>query len=176
MYIFGLLVSLGMLMAEWQVRTHGEFALGVILTPLLLQGWIPKLATFWNTPAWTMCTEAFFYLIFPLFGLLETSVAMARPDRPAGAALGRGHGAADALHGVAAGRPESRPLYRLLRMRAPKCLAASARAAALFGIVLADVDARISRGEKPLRLLLGILGVGAIYTVLYHTATTCRLP
>ena len=64
-YIFGLLVSLGMLMAEWQVRSHGEFALGVALTPLLLQGWIP-LATFWNTPAWTMCTEAFFYLIFPV--------------------------------------------------------------------------------------------------------------
>ncbi|MBV8438657.1 MAG: acyltransferase, partial [Silvibacterium sp.] len=63
-YLFALVLSLGMLMDEWHVRTHAEFALGVTLTPLLVQGWVPPLATFWNTPAWTMCTEAFFYLIF----------------------------------------------------------------------------------------------------------------
>ena len=60
-----------MLMAEWPARSHGQFALGAVLTPLLLQGWVPPLATFWNTPAWTMCTEAFFYLIFPVGGALE---------------------------------------------------------------------------------------------------------
>ena len=32
---------------------------------------MPELTTFWNTPAWTMSTEAFFYLFFPS-DLLET--------------------------------------------------------------------------------------------------------
>jgi peptidoglycan/LPS O-acetylase OafA/YrhL len=37
----------------------------------------------------------------------------------------------------------------------------------LFGIVLADVDARISRRSR-WRLLLGVLGVSALYAVLYY--------
>jgi peptidoglycan/LPS O-acetylase OafA/YrhL len=41
------------------------FWAGVVLTPLLLQGWIPAIATFMNTPAWTMSAEAFYYAIFP---------------------------------------------------------------------------------------------------------------
>ena len=65
-YLFALLLSIGMLMDEWHARTHAQFTWGVLLTPFLLQGWSPWLSTFWNTPAWTMCTEAFFYLIFPL--------------------------------------------------------------------------------------------------------------
>ncbi|MCL5262647.1 MAG: acyltransferase, partial [Acidobacteria bacterium] len=65
-YVLALVVSLGMLVDEWHARTHAQFALGMILTPLMLQGWSPSLSTFWNTPAWTMCTEAFFYLIFPV--------------------------------------------------------------------------------------------------------------
>ena len=64
-YFLALLLSLGMSMDEWHARSHAQFAWGVVLTPLLLQGWHPMLAAFWNTPAWTMCTEAFFYLIFP---------------------------------------------------------------------------------------------------------------
>jgi peptidoglycan/LPS O-acetylase OafA/YrhL len=64
-YAFSLLLSVGMLMQEVQAHTKADFTLGVILTPLLLQGWHPALSTFWNTPAWTMSTEAFFYLLFP---------------------------------------------------------------------------------------------------------------
>ena len=64
-YAFSLLLSAGMLMQEVQAHTRLDFGLGVILTPLLLQGWHPALSTFWNTPAWTMSTEAFFYLLFP---------------------------------------------------------------------------------------------------------------
>jgi peptidoglycan/LPS O-acetylase OafA/YrhL len=64
-YIFSLLLSVGMLMQEVPAHTKGDFTLGVILTPLLLQGWHPALSTFWNTPAWTMSTEAFFYVLFP---------------------------------------------------------------------------------------------------------------
>jgi len=64
-YAFSLLLSIGMLAQEVHAHTRLDFGLGVILTPLLLQGWHPALTTFWNTPAWTMSTEAFFYLLFP---------------------------------------------------------------------------------------------------------------
>jgi peptidoglycan/LPS O-acetylase OafA/YrhL len=64
-YIFSLLLSVGMLIQELNAHTRTEFGLGVVLTPLLLQGWHPNLTNFWNTPAWTMSTEAFFYLLFP---------------------------------------------------------------------------------------------------------------
>ena len=64
-YLLSLVLFLGMLGAEWQARSHGEFVAGVILTPLLLQGWSPSLATFWNTVAWTLSCEAAFYFFFP---------------------------------------------------------------------------------------------------------------
>jgi peptidoglycan/LPS O-acetylase OafA/YrhL len=166
-YIVGLLVSTGMLMAEWQVRTHGEFALGVALTPLLLQGWIPKLATFWNTPAWTMCTEAFFYLIFPVV------VCWKRPQRWRSLL-----GLLALLWAAGMFLPT---LYTVLQpdgpnpnrytdsfwMRALKFTPPPHVPAFLFGIVLADIDARISRGSR-WRLLLGVLGVAALYAILYY--------
>ena len=64
-YLLGLLLSLGMLALERQVRAPGQFWAGVVLTPLLLQGWVPQIATFWNTPAWTMSAESFYYVVFP---------------------------------------------------------------------------------------------------------------
>jgi peptidoglycan/LPS O-acetylase OafA/YrhL len=64
-YAFSLLLSVGMLAQEVHAHTRLDFGLGLVLTPLLLQGWHPALSTFWNTPAWTMSTEAFFYLLFP---------------------------------------------------------------------------------------------------------------
>jgi peptidoglycan/LPS O-acetylase OafA/YrhL len=64
-YAFSLVLSIGMLAQEVQAHTRLDFGLGLILTPLLLQGWHPAVSTFWNTPAWTMSTEAFFYLLFP---------------------------------------------------------------------------------------------------------------
>jgi peptidoglycan/LPS O-acetylase OafA/YrhL len=64
-YLLSLVLFFGMLGAEWHARSHGQFFEGVILTPLLLQGWSPALATFWNTVAWTLSCEAAFYLAFP---------------------------------------------------------------------------------------------------------------
>jgi peptidoglycan/LPS O-acetylase OafA/YrhL len=64
-YLLSLVVSLSMLHAEWQMRPLSEFLRGFVLTPLLLQGWSPTLATFWNTVAWTLATEAMLYLAFP---------------------------------------------------------------------------------------------------------------
>ena len=54
-----------MLPLEYGAHTHGMFWTGMVLTPLLLQGWIPEIATFLNTPAWTMSAESFYYVIFP---------------------------------------------------------------------------------------------------------------
>jgi peptidoglycan/LPS O-acetylase OafA/YrhL len=64
-YLLSLILFAGMLQAEWHARSHGEFFAGVILTPLLMQGWSPALATFWNTVAWTLSAEAALYLAFP---------------------------------------------------------------------------------------------------------------
>jgi peptidoglycan/LPS O-acetylase OafA/YrhL len=166
-YMVGLLVSLGMLMAEWHVRTHDEFALGVVLTPLLLQGWVPKLATFWNTPAWTMCTEAFFYLIFPAVILWK------RPQRWRGllgllALLWAAGMVLPSIYtilqpdGPNPGRYTDGFWMRALKFSPPPHVPSF-----LFGIVLADIDARITRGSRK-RIVLGILGVAAVYTILYY--------
>lgn len=64
-YMLSLIVSLAMLHSEWLARPHAEFFRGLLLTPFLLQGWSPILATFWNTVAWTLATEAMLYLSFP---------------------------------------------------------------------------------------------------------------
>jgi len=64
-YLLSLVLFAGMLGAEWHARSHPAFFAGVILTPLLLQGWSPWLATFWNTVAWTLSCEAIFYFAFP---------------------------------------------------------------------------------------------------------------
>lgn len=64
-YLLALLVSVKMLEDEWAVRSHADFWKGVVLTPLLLQGWSPDLATFWNTVAWTLSCEVMLYAAFP---------------------------------------------------------------------------------------------------------------
>jgi peptidoglycan/LPS O-acetylase OafA/YrhL len=64
-YLLSLLLFCTMLVSEWHAHSHTQFLAGVILTPLLLQGWSPALATFWNTVAWTLSAEAAFYFAFP---------------------------------------------------------------------------------------------------------------
>jgi peptidoglycan/LPS O-acetylase OafA/YrhL len=64
-YLLSLALSFKMLEAEWHARTHGEFWTGVGLTLLLLQGWDPVLATFWNTVGWTLSSEVVLYAAFP---------------------------------------------------------------------------------------------------------------
>ena len=166
-YVFTLLLSLGMLMEEWHVRTHGQFFLGLTLTPLLLQGWSPNLSTFWNTPAWTMSTEVFFYLIFPLV------IQWKRPVRMRWLLC--------TLLGLWAAGMVLPSLYLWLHpdgvlhpdrytdgfwIRALKFTPPPHIPSFLFGIVLADVDAHIGRDTRR-RLLLGIAGVAGLYTVLY---------
>ena len=64
-YVLGLLISLPILRLEWLYQTRAHFWQGLTLTPLMLQGISPILATFWNTPAWTLSCEVAFYLLFP---------------------------------------------------------------------------------------------------------------
>jgi peptidoglycan/LPS O-acetylase OafA/YrhL len=64
-YLLSLILAFKLLPIEWGSHTHPMFWTGVVLSPLLLQGWIPEIATFLNTPAWTMSSEAFYYVLFP---------------------------------------------------------------------------------------------------------------
>jgi len=64
-YLLVLILSFRMLQEEWHARSHVDFWTGVILTPLVLQGWSPSLATFWNTVAWTLSCEVMLYTAFP---------------------------------------------------------------------------------------------------------------
>ncbi len=165
-YAFALLVSLGMLHDEWSARSHGQFFAGLVLTPLLLQGWSPTLSTFWNTPAWTMSTEAFFYLVFPF------AVRWRRPQTTPGTLAllsflwGLGvtlpllymhfHPDGD-LH---PGRYTEGFWIRALKFSPPPHLPSF-----LFGMTLADLDGRLSRSGR-LRFVLGLIGVAGVYTVL----------
>jgi peptidoglycan/LPS O-acetylase OafA/YrhL len=65
-YIFALILFWEMLRTEHQVRSPTQFWEGATLTPLLLQGWFPRLATFWNTVTWTLSCEIALYALFPL--------------------------------------------------------------------------------------------------------------
>ncbi len=64
-YLLVLIISVSMLQEEWQARSHAEFWQGIILTPFVLQGWSPSVATFWNTVAWTLTSECVLYAAFP---------------------------------------------------------------------------------------------------------------
>jgi peptidoglycan/LPS O-acetylase OafA/YrhL len=64
-YLLVLIFSFSMLQSEWQSRSHFEFWKGLLLTPFVLQGWSPSLATFWNTVAWTLSCEVVLYAAFP---------------------------------------------------------------------------------------------------------------
>jgi peptidoglycan/LPS O-acetylase OafA/YrhL len=71
-YLVALALSFQMLQSEWGARSHAEFWKGLLLTPLLLQGWSPNLATFWNT----VSCECMLYLAFPWL------IRIPLPERP----------------------------------------------------------------------------------------------
>ena len=64
-YALVLLFSMPFVFVEWKAHTPHMFYLGLLLTPLALQGWIPSLATFWNTVGWTVPAEFLLYALFP---------------------------------------------------------------------------------------------------------------
>ncbi|UQN09686.1 acyltransferase [Deinococcus sp. QL22] len=66
-YLLGLLLAapyfLLPVLHRWPNATEWGAAL---LSPLLLQAWLPQTACIWNCPGWSLSVEAFFYALFPL--------------------------------------------------------------------------------------------------------------
>jgi peptidoglycan/LPS O-acetylase OafA/YrhL len=167
-YLFSLIVSIGMLATEFHAQTQPMFVAGMVLTLLLLQGWSPTLSTFWNTPAWTMSTEAFFYLIFPLvvrwkrprklIWLLALLASLWIAGMICPALYTWLHPDGD-LH---PGRYTNGWWIRALKFTPPPHLPSF-----LFGIALADLNERFPAVSR-WRLPLGIAGLGGLYFVLSH--------
>ncbi len=167
-YIFSLVVSLGMLATEFHAQTRPMFVGGIVLTLLLFQGWSPTLSTFWNTPAWTMSTEAFFYLVFPWV------VRWKRPSKLSWllmllALLWMAGMICPALYtwlhpdgNLHPDRYSNGWWIRALKFTPPPHLPSF-----LFGAVLADLNGRFPVTSR-WRLACGITGLTALYFVLAH--------
>jgi peptidoglycan/LPS O-acetylase OafA/YrhL len=172
-YLLSLLLSLWMLGAEYASHTHFMFWTGVALTPLLLQGWLPAIATFLNTPAWTISAEAFYYAIFPWLARWK------RPERiaphlakMAGVwALGVVPGAlyiAFSPDGIAHPDRWSYGPWLWALKYTPYGHVASF----IFGVLLAGLNEMLARKSR-LRLWLGLFGFAGIYGLL---ALGSRMP
>jgi peptidoglycan/LPS O-acetylase OafA/YrhL len=142
------------------------FWTGMALSPLLLQGWIPSIATFLNTPAWTMSAESFYYVLFPWLArwkrpaLLKTCLA-----KMAGVwMLGMVPGAlyiAFNPDGIAhPDRWSWGPWLQALKYTPLPHLASFC-----FGVMLASLDETVGRTSR-LRILLGVFGFASIFGIL----------
>jgi len=165
-YLLSLILSVGQLATDYQTHTHAMFWAGVVLTPLLLQGWIPAIATFLNTPAWTMSAEAFYYVIFPWLASWKRPVSIASALlRMSGIwVLGLVPGAlymAFNPDGIA--HPDRFSYGPWLW--ALKYTPYSHLASFVFGVMLADLDQMVPRASR-LRLWLGLGGFAGIYLLL----------
>ena len=165
-YLLSLILAWQMIPLEHGAHTHAMFWTGMVLSPLLLQGWIPEIATFLNTPAWTMSAEAFFYFIFPW---------MAHWKRPDSVRRHLAKMTAVWFLGMVPGT-----LYMILNpdglahldrwswgpwLQALKYTALPHLASFVFGVLLAGLDEIIGRTSR-LRLILGVFGFTAIFFLL----------
>lgn len=165
-YFLSLLLSLNLLSGEYQTHTQAMFWTGVVLTPLLLQGFVPAVATFLNTPAWTMSAEAAYYVIFPWVAKWKRPTRLApHLMKMAGVwALGLVPGAlymAFRPDGIA--HPDRWSYGPWLS--ALKYTPYTHVFGFVFGVMLADVDRMIERTAR-VRLWLGIFGFGGIFGLL----------
>jgi peptidoglycan/LPS O-acetylase OafA/YrhL len=165
-YLLSLLLSWRMVPAEYAAHTHRMFWTGMALTPLLLQGWIPSIATFLNTPAWTMSAESAYYIAFPW-------LAKGKKPRRVGPyvakmavvwALGMVPGVLYiALNPDSIAHPDRwswGPWLQVLKYTPLPHLASF-----VFGVMLANLDELVGRTSQ-LRLILGIGGFAATFWVL----------
>lgn len=165
-YLLSLLLAWRMLPQEWAAHTHGLFWTGIVLAPLLLQGWIPEIATFLNTPAWTMSAESFYYVIFPWMARWK------KPERKRNHLLKL---AAIWILGLIPGtlyilfNPDGIPHPNRFSygpwLQALKYTPLPHLASFTFGVLLAGLDAVMPRPGF-FRLLLGIVGFGGLFGVL----------
>ena len=165
-YFLSLLLSVGNLKSEYGTHTHAMFWTGVVLTPLLLQGFVPAVATFLNTPAWTMSAEAAYYVLFPWLARWKKPEYL-KPYilKMAGVwALGLVPGALYMVFnpdGIV--RPDRWSYGPWLW--ALKYTPYSHVFSFVFGVMLANLDAMIPRASQ-VRLWLGLIGFGGIYGIL----------
>lgn len=165
-YFLSLLLSVGQLATEYQTHTHAMFWTGVVLTPLLLQGFVPAIATFMNTPAWTMSAEAAYYAIFPWIAKCKKPERIApHIAKMAGIwALGLVPGTLYIMFNPDGIPHPDRWSYGPW-LWALKYTPYSHVFSFIFGVMLASLDQMILRASR-LRLLLGIVGFGGIYGLL----------
>ncbi len=166
-YLLSLLLSWRMVPVEYHAHTHTMFWSGMVLSPLLLQGWIPEIATFLNTPAWTMSAESAYYVAFPWLAKIK------KPERPglflAKMAVVWGLGMVPgALYiafnpdGIAhPDRWSWGPWLQVLKYTPLPHLMSF-----VFGVMLASVDEMIGRTSR-LRLILGVAGFIATFLILW---------
>jgi len=165
-YFLSLLLSWRLLPVEYAAHTHEMFWLGMVLAPLLLQGWVPSIATFLNTPAWTMSAEAFYYLLFPWMARWKKPILIRRH-----LAKMAGVWALGLIPGV---------LYIVLRpdgiahpdrwswgpwLQALKFTPLPHLASFVFGVMLANLHEVMPRTGR-LRLMLGVGGFAATFSLL----------
>lgn len=166
-YFLSLLLAWRIVPQEYALHSHPMFWLGMLLTPLLMQGWVPEIATFLNTPAWTMSAESFYYLLFPW---------LARWKRPETVvpillrlaaiwAIGLIPGALYILlspDGIAHPDRFSTGTW----LQALKFTPLPHLASFVFGVTLAGLDELIPR-LGPLRFFLGAAGFAMIFFLLW---------
>lgn len=166
-YLLSIVLSINQLPKEWGSHTHAMYWTGLVLTPLLLQGWIPAIATFMNTPAWTMSAEAFYYFIFPWLARMKKPTRI-RPylwKMTAVWGLGVLPGALYMFFnpdGIAHPDRFSYGIWLWALKYTPYAHVASF----LFGVMLANLNAMIDRTAH-FRLWLGVGGFAGIYGLLW---------
>ncbi|HEY3704847.1 MAG TPA: acyltransferase [Terracidiphilus sp.] len=166
-YLLSLLMAWRMVPQEYASHSHAMFWAGMVLSPLLTQGWIPEIATFLNTPAWTMSAESSYYVLFPF---------LARWRRPAtmGPVLRRL--AVIWFCGLIPGtlyvifNPDGIPHPDRFStgqwLQVLKFTPLPHLASFIFGVVLAELDELIPR-EGHLRFWLGVGGFGITFFLLW---------
>jgi peptidoglycan/LPS O-acetylase OafA/YrhL len=165
-YLLSLLMSWRMVPVEYASHSHAMFWTGMVLSPLLLQGWIPELATFLNTPAWTMSAESAYYVAFPWLakGKKPQRVEAYLPKMAVVWALGMVPGLLYIWlkpDGIAhPDRWSYGPWLQVLKYTPLPHLASF-----VFGVMLANLDELVPRAGR-LRLLLGLGGFAATFGIL----------
>jgi peptidoglycan/LPS O-acetylase OafA/YrhL len=83
-YYFALAMAAPFVLYRTVVSGQSPANAGFAAVPVLIQAWIPPVATAWNLPAWSLSVEAFFYALFPALCLV---VAKLKPMRALGLAF-----------------------------------------------------------------------------------------
>ena len=165
-YLLSLILAWRMIPLERGAHTPAMFWTGIVLSPLLLQGWIPEIATFLNTPAWTMSAESFYYVLFPWMARWKKPERLGQHlAKMAGVwVLGMVPGALYAIFNPDGLAHVDRWSYGKW-LQALKYTPIPHLASFVFGVLLAELDEVVPRlGSR--RLVLGLIGFGGTFAVL----------